>query len=94
MITTFGPVVLVNMKSPIFGPRDTAVCLSFVTLSAFWLNSIITNAVKSSTMFVQEGDYVVLKKESNMKVLQVTVNRYVLPYLFRHRIKYKVPVTV
>ena len=28
-------------------------------------------------MFIQEGDYVVLKKETNMKVVQVTLNRYV-----------------
>jgi len=27
-------------------------------------------------MFVQEGDYVVIKKETNMKVLQVALNRY------------------
>jgi len=29
-------------------------------------------------MFVQEGDYVLLKRETNMKVVQVTLNRYVL----------------
>jgi len=26
-------------------------------------------------MFVQEGDYIVIKKEANMKVLQVTLNK-------------------
>ena len=32
----------------------------------------------NAVMFIQEGDYVVIKKDANMKVLQVTPNRYLL----------------
>jgi len=31
-------------------------------------------------MVIQEGDYVVIKKDASMKVLQVTLNRYVFPH--------------
>jgi len=34
---------------------------------------------KLQAMFVEEGDYIVIKKEANMKVLQVTLNKYAFP---------------
>jgi len=36
----------------------------------FWL------ANPNAAMFIQEGDYVVIKKDTNMKVFHVTPNRY------------------
>jgi len=31
-------------------------------------------------MVIQDGDYVVIKKDANLKVFQVTLNRYILPH--------------
>ena len=48
--------------------------VGYVVFMFTWSRFTVIN----TAMFVQEGDYVVMKKEANMKVFHVTLNRYIM----------------